>query len=350
MNTGLRIDGRLVGSRQRTLVIAEIGVNHDGSVQRALELVRHAANAGADAVKFQIFRASTLVHPSSGLAEYQKGRVSEDDPARMLRQYELSMEQLGTIVQAVRELRMTPLATPFSPEDVDTIEALKLPAIKIASPDLVNRLLLARAAGTGKPLIISTGAATMQEVEETVEWLGQMRVHFVLMHCVSSYPTPAYQAHLCWINELGKFQCPVGYSDHTTELLAGALAVSAGACVIEKHLTYDRRAKGPDHSASADPVEFAEYVRLIRMAEAMRGAGSKHVLPIERDVRTVSRQSLVLARDVQPGQVLKISDLTVQRPGTGIAPADIAAAAGRAAKYALPRGTLLQWDMLTDAA
>jgi sialic acid synthase SpsE len=346
----LRIDGRLIGRGQRTMVIAEIGVNHDGSLERAIELTQHASAAGADAVKLQLFRATSLMHPSSSFAQYQQKSVRESNPAAMLKRYELSRGQLVQVIEAIRELRMTPLATPFSPDDVDVIRELDLPAIKIASPDLVNQLLLARAAGTARPMIVSTGAATTDEVAQCVAWLNQWHTPFALMHCVSSYPTPAYQAHLCWIDELARFEAPVGYSDHTTELLAGAMAVASGACIVEKHLTYDRTAKGPDHSSSADPVEFAEYVRLIRSAEALRGSGGKHVLPIERDVRTVSRQSLVLSRDVEVGEVIRMNDLTVQRPGTGIAPAEVSAAAGRAARFALRKGTMLQWDMLTDAA
>jgi N,N'-diacetyllegionaminate synthase len=348
--SSLRIDGRLIGAGQRTLVIAEIGVNHDGSVERAMELVQHAAAAGADAVKLQIFQAGSLMHPSSSFAEYQSQRVNEADPMAMLRKYELTHLDYRRIVNAIGELGMMPLATPFSPNDVDVVEDLQLPAIKIASPDLVNRVLLWRAALSKRPMIISTGAATIEEVEQSVGWMREWNCPFILMHCVSSYPTPNYQAHLCWISELSRFGVPVGYSDHTTDLLAGAMAVASGACVIEKHLTYDRNALGPDHSASANPVEFTEYVRLIRSAEALRGSPGKQVLPIERDVRAVSRQSLVLARDLKPGEIIHVSDLTVQRPGTGIAPAQIDSTAGRSVKTPLRKGTLLQWDMLTDAA
>lgn len=346
----IRIDGRLIGGGERTFVIAEIGVNHDGSVDRAIELVRHAAAGGADAVKLQIFSATQLVHPSSGMAEYQQSRVSDADVASMLKRYELSREELIKVVSVIRELRLTPLATPFSPADVDVIEELNLPAVKIASPDLVNRVLLERAAASGKPLLLSAGAATMDEVARTVHWLEAWQSEFVLMHCISSYPTPAHQAHLGWIHELARFGAGVGYSDHTTEPLAGAMAVAAGACVVEKHLTYDRNASGPDHSASADPQQFSQYVRFIRLAETLRGTEPKGVLPIERDVRAVSRQSLVLNRDVPGGQVLQASDLTVQRPGTGISAADIESAAGRTVRRGLAKGTLLQWDMLTDAA
>lgn len=346
----LSIDGTALGGSSRTFVIAEIGVNHDGSVQRALELVQHAAEAGADAVKLQIFRADTLMHPSSCFAEYQKQRVSSDNPAEMLRRYELGHRDLQRITDRICKLKLKPLATPFSPDDIDAIEQLGLPAIKIASPDLVNKLLLARAAGTGKPLLISTGAATLDEVGMAAGWLGQWRTEYALLHCVSSYPTPSDETNLKWISELSKFRVPVGYSDHSTEAIAGALAVAAGACIVEKHLTYDRDAPGPDHSASADPEQFAEYIRLIRLAEQMRGQGAKRVLPIERDVRSVSRQSLVLVRDLQAGERIQLSDMTSQRPGTGIPAAEVMLAAGRIARMPLRRGTLLQWGMLSDAA
>src|SRR5205823_3593976 len=144
---------------------------------------------------------------------------------------------------------------------------------------------------------ISTGASTLEEIERAVGWLHELRAHFALLHCISSYPTESADANLCWIADLAnRFNVPVGYSDHTTDVLAGALAAAAGAVVIEKHLTYDRSAAGPDHAASFDQGEFAEYVKLIRRAEKLRGSGGRRVLDVERDVRTVSRQSVVLRR------------------------------------------------------
>lgn len=344
----LQIHNRMIGPGLPTLVIAEIGVNHDGSVRRALELVRYAAQAGADAVKLQIFKARSLLHPSCGLAGYQRSCAS--DALAMLKRYELSKHQLKQVVRTIRDHGLIPLATPFSPEDLELIHHLELPAVKIASPDLVNRPLLQRAAVLGKPMIVSTGAATMQEVERAVGWLKDFRASFALMHCVSSYPTPTGQANLCWIRELQRFGVPVGYSDHTTELRAGALAVAFGACIVEKHLTCDRRASGPDHAASADPRQFARYVRLIRLADEMHGQPGKRLLPIEQDCRMVSRQSLVLRRDLVAGQIITADDLAVQRPGTGISAADIDHAIGKSASRPLTRGTLLQWDMLCDAA
>lgn len=346
----MRIDGRLIGPGHRTLVIAEIGVNHDGSMTRAMELIHHAAAAGADAVKFQIFRAQTLVHESSTLAAYQAERVDCESSDEMLRKYELDDAQLETLIGLVKSLGMMPLATPFSVEDVERIAKFNLPAIKIASPDLVNLPLLTATAKLGLPMLISTGAATMDEVASTVYEMNRLNVDGVLLHCVSSYPTPAEQANLCWMSELAAFGWPVGYSDHTTEPLAGALAIASGACVIEKHLTYDRNAEGPDHSASADPQQFAAYVRAIRSAEAMRGVSGKRVLPIERDVRSGSRQSLVLRRDLAAGEMVTDNDLRVQRPGSGIGAAHFMKVVGRAAVGPLRKGTLLQWEMLSEAA
>jgi N-acetylneuraminate synthase/N,N'-diacetyllegionaminate synthase len=331
-------------------VIAEIGVNHDGCVERALKLVSIARESGADAVKLQIFRADALMHGSSRFAGYQAQRCDQKSPAEMLRKYELAPDAIENIVAAIREAGMIPIATPFSVEDVATIERLRLGAIKIASPDLVNRVLLERAAQSDATMLVSTGASTIDEVHRAVHWLKKSDARFALLHCVSSYPTPTEEAHLGWITELAKFGVPVGFSDHTTDALSGAFAVAAGACIVEKHLTYDRTAPGPDHAASADPKQFAEYVRAIRLAETMRGRGGKCVLPIEQDVRNVSRQSLVLRHDVSAGDPIEESDLIVQRPGTGISAADFAAAIGRRARTPLKAGTLLQWDMLTDAA
>jgi N,N'-diacetyllegionaminate synthase len=349
--TEFQIETRIIGRGRPTMIVAELGVNHDGDVQRALDMVAAAGACGADAVKLQIFRATALMHASSSLADYQKQRTKAENPIEMLRKYELPDADLRRVVQRVRELKMVPLATPFSPRDVETTESLRLAAIKIASPDLVNRPLLERAAATCKPLLISTGAATLDEVATTVGWLRAWKSQFVLLHCVSAYPTPDEHANLCWMGEIARqFDCPVGYSDHTSNASSGALAVAGGACIIEKHLTYDRAAKGPDHAASADPQQFERYVKRIREAETLRGTPGKKILPIEQDVRQVSRQSLVLRRSLQPGETLRNEDLTVQRPGTGLSAALINQAVGRRMARAVSAGSLLQWDMLADAA
>ncbi len=343
------IDQREIGPDRPVLVIAEIGVNHDGSLARALQLVDVAREAGADCVKLQVFCADQLMHSSSAFAGYQQDRCAEATPADMLRRYEFSEGQQAQIVDAIRRAGLIPLATPFSLGDVQTIARLHLPAIKIASPDLVNGPLLAACAKLNKPLLVSTGAATMEEVRAAVERMKSFGVPLALLHCISSYPVSSESAQLGWIAELSAAtNAIVGYSDHTTEVVAGALSVSSGACIVEKHLTYDRKAPGPDHSASADPVEFKEYVRVVRLAQAMRGEGKKRVLSIEQDVRTVSRQSLVLCRAVTCGQVITEADLIIQRPGTGIPAGLMDRVIGVASRVDLPPGTMLAWDMLAE--
>jgi len=335
----------------KTMVIAEIGVNHDGSVDRALELVHKAADCGVDAVKVQVFSADRLQHPSSALAEYQKRSLLDESPIDMLRRYEMGEGELRRIVGEIRRLNLLPLATPFSPEDVGVIESLDLPAIKIASPDVVNWPLLRRAARSGLPMLVSTGAANLNEISSSVAWLRGWGARFALLHCISSYPTPAESANLCWIAELAeRFGVPVGFSDHTTEVVAGALAVAAGAVILEKHLTYDCGAAGPDHAASLDPDDFADYVQLVRLAGRMRGTGGKRVLDIEREVRTVSLQSLVAARDLPAGHRIAEQDLKVQRPGTGIPASALPSIVGQRTSHAIKAGEMLSWGILSNAA
>jgi N,N'-diacetyllegionaminate synthase len=345
----LQFGNRTIGAGRRTFVVAEIGVNHDGSTSRAIELACVAAACGADAVKLQFFCPRRLMHPSGTFASYQHQRVSDGTPAEMLARYALAESEALRVVDAVRDLGLVPLATPFSLEDVDLVERLGLPVVKVASPDLVNRPLLARSARLGRPLLLSTGAATMGEVDVAVSWLRQWGAAFALLHCVSSYPAPAGQANLCWIGELAaRFGVPVGYSDHTSVAIAGAAAVCHGACVVERHLTYDRGAEGPDHAVSSDPQQFAHYVRLVREAEALRGAPGKRVLEVEKDVRLVSRQSIVTARALRHGERLREGDLTVQRPGTGIPAAQIVEVLRRRVRLAVPAGTMLQWSMMSE--
>jgi N,N'-diacetyllegionaminate synthase len=333
--------------RQNVLVIAEIGVNHDGDTAQAFALLAAAKRAGADAVKVQLFQADRLMHASAAFAEYQRRSTGAATATDMLRKYELADAAVRQLAREARDLGLIFLATPFSPDDLALIEELNLPAVKIASPDLVNKPLLHRAAESHRPLLVSTGAANMDEVAETVGWLRQWKTEFALLHCVSSYPVPAAEANLCWIAELRqRFGVVVGYSDHTTDLTAGALAVAAGARLIEKHLTLDRAAIGPDHAASFDEEQFTQYVRLIRSAETLLGSPGKRVLPIEADVRQVSRQSLVLARPVAAGARIQPDDLTVQRPGTGVPAGQIDRFAGRRAARALRPGEMAAWDMV----
>lgn len=339
----ISIAGRQIGQHCTPFVIAEIGVNHDGSPARAIELLELAHRAGASAAKLQVFRADTLMHHTSVFAAYQQARVQDADAEAMLRRYELSDSALADLARRARELSLPLIATPFSLQDVDRLRPLGLAAVKLASPDLVNTPLLCKAASLGLPLILSTGAATESEIDTAAALVHDIHLPVVYLHCVSSYPTPEEHLNLSQIRRLGRLGTPIGYSDHSTAIDSGALAVAAGACVLERHLTYDKQALGPDHAASSSPAEFAEYVTLALRAWRLCGTmTARQVLPIEADVRTVSRQSLVLSTEMAAGSTVHHEHLTVQRPGLGIPASKWRQTVGRRITKSLPAGHMLQ--------
>ncbi len=314
----MRIGDKHISPDSAPYIIAEIGVNHDGSVDRAIQLVDVAADAQADAIKLQLFETDRLLSRASKLAAYQKV-AGASDPFAMLRSLELSVEQMSSIVSRAHELGMHAIVTVFSVELVEPARQLPWDAYKTASPDVVNKPLIDALAAVGKPLIISCGGATLDEIARASGWIGD-HPH-ALMHCVSSYPTPEDQANLagrCAMRCVDS--TALGYSDHTDAVDTGGLAVASGARLLERHLTYDRSARGPDHAASLDAARFAEYVRLAHRAFAMLGSRTKLVQDIERDVRSVSRQSLTTTRSLKAGHTLAKSDLTIKRPGTGLPP------------------------------
>lgn len=327
----MKIRDREIGAA-RPYIIAELGVNHDGDPARALKLTGLAAAAGADAVKFQLFRADMLMSGASKLAAYQEA-AGERDPLSMLRRLELSIDEMAPCVELARELGVDAIVSVFSVELVAEAERLAWDAYKTASPDIINRPLLEELAGTGRPLIVSTGAATMDEVRRAVEWLSPWRERLALLQCVSSYPTAREHAELGGVGALiDAFpSMNIGYSDHTADVETGALACAMGAVMLEKHFTDDRGAKGPDHAASLDPAAFAEYCRRVRAGGvgAVRVERVKRVLEIEKDVRSVSRQSLTARRELLCGTLVTREHLTIKRPGTGLAPFELARVLGR---------------------
>jgi N,N'-diacetyllegionaminate synthase len=326
----MNIDQRTLSWGQPPYVIAEIGVNHDGSPARAIALTHAAADAGADAVKLQLFEADRLMSKAAKLAAYQQA-AGERDPIEMLRRLELPIQAMAGVVDAAHARGVHSIVSVFSVELIPEAERLEWDAYKTASPDIINKPLLDALAATGKPMIVSTGTATLEEVSRALGWLHAADAddRLAVLQCVSSYPTPMELAALDGIGAIGSiFDGPVGYSDHTREDSTGALAVGAGACVLEKHLTYDRDASGPDHAASLMPSELKRYIELSRQRwSELREAGlvpprvgEKRVSAVERDVRQVSRQSIVTSRSRPAGHRLTRQDLTIKRPGTGLEP------------------------------
>ncbi len=361
MSAGPRfaIAGRPVGRDAVVYIIAEIGVNHDGSPQRALELVDAASDAGADAIKLQLFRADLLMSGASRLAAYQQA-AGERDPLAMLRRLELPLEAMARVVERAHSKGLHAIVTPFSLPLIAEAQRLPWDAYKTASPDIIHHPLLEALAATGKPMIVSTGAATIEEVERAVAWLAPAKGRVALLQCVSSYPCEPQNASIAGMAALAGlagFTGPIGYSDHTPSVDTGAIAVNCPgvpAQILEKHLTYSKSAQGPDHAASLDPAEFRQYVTLARdesqmlvwmggrtvragsvLHDARLGPPQKRVLPCEQDVRRVSRQSIVSARAIVPGERLTREHLTIKRPGTGIEPFRVDEVIGRTAARAI---------------
>lgn len=330
----MRIGNRHVGGGNAPYIIAELGVNHDGSVDRALELTRSAAAAGADAVKLQLFETDRLMSSAAKLAAYQR-TAGETDPIAMLRRLELNIDDMARVVDLAHQLGVHAIVTVFSVELVPVAERLAWDAYKTASPDIMHRPLLDALAATGKPLIVSTGASTLVEVRQAADWLGPARGRLALMQCVSCYPTPDDAAELDGIAAVAAAtHLPTGYSDHTASVETGAIAITRGACMLEKHFTYSRAAKGPDHAASLEADGLSHYIKLARAARTTPNQlprdDAKRVLDIERDVRTVSRQSIVTTRALRAGERLSREHVTFKRPGTGLLPYQIDTVIGRA--------------------
>lgn len=327
----MNIAGRAIAPHEPPYIIAEIGVNHDGDLRCAIDLVRTAADAGANAVKFQLFRADLLMSRAAQPAAYQMA-AGEHDPIAMLRRLELPTDALARCIDEAHERHLHTIITPFSLDLLPEARHLPVDAWKTASPDIIHKPLLHALARTGVPLIVSTGASTLDEIDTAIAWLAPAIGRLAILQCVSAYPAPDEAASLGAIHALTqRTGVPVGYSDHTTSIDTGALAVAAGACILEKHLTHNRAAHGPDHAASLDPAQFAGYVRLAHRAFAMRGPTTKDLLPIEADVRAVSRQSITSRAPIPAGRTITPDLITIKRPGTGLPPALMHETIGRIA-------------------
>lgn len=335
----------------RTYVIAEAGVNHDGRPDRALALVDAAAEAGADAVKFQTFDATEVTTRSAPKADYQSLRT---DPAEsqleMLKKFELTDEVYRQLLERCAERGIEFLSTPFDVPSVARLERFGVRAFKLASGELTNLIMLRELARLGKPVYMSTGMATLDEVRQGSRILTDAGVRTTLLHCTSAYPTASDQVNLRAIRTMADaLGLPVGYSDHTTSLHIPAAAVALGAVVIEKHITLDRTLPGPDHAASLEPAEFALMVRGIREVELALGDGVKAPMPSEMSARAIVRRSLVAAKSLAAGRRLEARDLNAKRPGTGISPMELDRIVGRTLSRPLKKDQLLDLADLSEA-
>ena len=334
-------------------VIAEAGVNHNGDIAVALQLCDAAKKTGADAVKFQTFRAEDLVVRGAPTAQYQARQTGDQDQFFMLERLELSEAQHQQIKAHCDEIGIEFFSTPFSVNALDMLVKLGVKRLKLSSGELTHRALVEHAAASQLPLLMSTGMGTMEEITEAVNWIKTARGHLqgvVVLHCTSAYPAPDATLNLLAMKSMARdLNVATGYSDHSLGIEAPLAAVALGACVIEKHLTLDKKMAGPDHSASLEPEEFARMVQGIRRVSAMLGDGVKAPLPEELDTARVARRSVVAAVDIAVGEVITADQLICRRPATGIAPRDLHRVIGQSALTVIAAGSVLQWDQLSQA-
>jgi N-acetylneuraminate synthase len=343
-----QIAKKMIGPGQPVFVIAEAGVNHNGDLKLARALIDVAVEAGADAVKFQTFRADRLATPDAPKAEYQLQTTGDaESQFEMLRRLELSSDAHRELQAYCHERGIIFLSTPFDEEAVDLLDELGVPAFKISSGDLTNSPLLEHVAGKGKPVILSTGMSELSELIEAVSVLNTAGCENpVLLHCVSNYPADPSEVNLRAMQTMrSAFDVPVGFSDHSEGIDVALAAVALGACVIEKHFTLDRTFPGPDHRASLEPAELRELVRSIRRVETALGNGRKVPTASELETAKVARRSLVAARDIPAGATLERDMVTMRRPGTGMSPATLNTLLGLKTAHEISGGTLLEPEM-----
>ena len=343
------VGSHAVGPGFPPFVVAEIGVNHDGEINAALELIDAAAEADVQAVKFQMFDAQALVGSAVPTARYQSQNTGRSEQRALLAALELNHDDWWRVVERCQMRGVLFMATPFGVREVDRLVDLHPCALKIASPDLVDELLLARACQTDLPLILSTGASTEPEMDDAVRYVRQARGRddLILLHCVSCYPTPPDHANLRAIETLHqRFDVPVGFSDHTTSVDIAAWAVCAGACLLEKHFTLNRNAPGPDHVASLDPTQLAGYVRHARQAHESMGTGQLGFQAIEEEVRRLGRKSIVATGEIRSGEKITAQHLTAKRMGAGLSPQQLHSLIGRRARVDIPADAPITWGQV----
>ena len=344
----IRIKNKLIGEGSPCFVIAEAGVNHNGDLKLAKKLVTAAKQAGADAVKFQTFKAENLVSGSAKMADYQKKNIGKkESQLEMLKKLELSNSNFRELKKYCDEKKIIFLSTAHTEDAVDLLDPL-IPVHKIGSGDLTNLPFLKKIAKKRKPIILSTGMAVLSEIKEAVEAIkkaGNSKV--ILLHCTTNYPCPLEEVNLRAMQAIKKeFDLPVGYSDHTSGIMVSVMAAALGAVVIEKHFTLDRNLSGPDHRASLEPDDLKEMVKEIRNIEKVLGSATKKPSKSEEKIKKVVRKSIIARTDILKNTKITKEMLIIKRPGTGILPKHLNKVVGRIVKKEIKQDELIQFKDL----
>lgn len=341
-------------------IIAEAGVNHNGDLDRALEMVDVARAAGADAIKFQTFTADKLASPHAEKAEYQKRETGDGDQHAMLKALEMSDDMHRRLIDRCKSAGIEFMSTPFDEDAANLLVGMGMGRIKVPSGEIVSHPFLRHLAAMDLPLILSSGMATLEEIVEALAVIAEARTahglepslaeRVTVLHCTSNYPAEPQELNLRAMATIAEATgLPVGYSDHSLGIAVSPAAVAMGATVIEKHFTLDRTLPGPDHRASLEPAELASMIQQIRTVEMALGSPEKRPSESELKVRAVARRSVAARHALSAGHVLTAADLTLLRPGTGIAPRDMERLVGQRLKAPMTAGDLFVWSGLVEA-
>lgn len=327
----MKIGNKTIGKGEPVFIVAEIGINHNGSLDLAKKLIDASVDAGADCVKFQkrnledIYQKELLDNPNLGEQAFQYALP-------ILKESELTDEDYREIVEYCRQKGIIFSCSPWDKKSVDFLETLDIPFYKIASPELTNVELIKYVASKGKPIILSTGIYQLEEIRITVDILKNMNAEFILLHCNSTYPAPSTEINLKFMETLKKeFNIPVGYSGHERGTVISVAASAMGACVIERHITLDKSMAGPDHKASLELDEFRKMIQDIRLVEEAQGSGKKHFTRGEIFTKDLLGKSLLAGKDIKKGDILKREDIVVKSPGKGLSPQRIDELIGKVA-------------------
>ena len=329
-----------------TFIIAEIGVNHNGDVNLAKKMIKSASECGVDAVKFQTFKSEDLVTEKAKTADYQQKNTNENSQLEMLKKLELSFDDFKELKDYASKYEVMFISSPFDINSVDLLEKLDVALYKLGSGELTNFELIDYVQKTGKPIILSTGMATLDEIRETYDFI-ENKDNLIILHCITGYPTEFSEANLNFIKTLkSEFEVQIGFSYYCPGIELPIAAVALGACVVEKHFTLDKTMDGPDHKASLNPDEFKAMVDAIRNVEVAMGDGVRKFSQNELEIKKVARKSIVLNQDVPEGTVLKRDMLSIKRPGTGIPPKFIDKIVGKTVVNDLKSQTIIKWENL----
>lgn len=331
-------------NNKHTFIIAEIGVNHNGNIELAKKMIKSACECGVDAVKFQTFNSECLVTEKTKTAEYQEKNTNENSQLKMLKKLELTYHEFKELKKYATKNNTLFLSSPFDIKSVDLLEKIDVPMYKLGSGELTNFELIEYVQKTKKPLIISTGMASLDEIKETYDFIKD-KTKLTILHCITGYPTTFNEANLNFIKTLqSNFDVPIGFSDHSPGIELPIAAVALGACIIEKHFTLDKNLKGPDHKASLNPIEFKAMVDAIRNVEVAMGDGIRRFSKNEEEIKKIARKSIILNKNICKGTIIKKDMLSIKRPGFGIAPKYLNQIIGKKATKNLDANSILKWS------